>query len=199
MRFGTDSPICLVKSIDSNRWPSKIELSSLSYKDWNTIIFMETFNFDYSPDTSELLKDTSLAPPQSEWFHSYDHCAFKILYNQNKPFLIDPEETRTLLRYLKGHPDELKDEINKIEQGHPSSRDNIMVLCRKERELKSDGGRLFVKQTHVRRLIQTSCEKNIEAIFKYIPHQTMTDSELALGKKNMQTLLNYQLFRISKS
>lgn len=93
------------------------------------------------------------------WTQKFDHCAFKINHNQNKPRL-HIQEVRVIIHFLKGEPHETIREIEKIEKGQTNWDNNISILCRKERELKKTG-RMFCEQTYKQRLVQTACESNI--------------------------------------
>lgn len=77
-------------------------------------------------------------------------------------------------------------------------RDGLIMLCLKERELKVHVGRMFCKQTYIRRLAQTSMEKNLnDQVFKYFPEQTMSQSELELTKRHASLMkLNYSKSQI---
>lgn len=168
----------LINMYNSNIYPGR--RFEHDYSIWIQIKFSKIFDYDYnSPDTTELLKDSAAAPDLDQWIVPYDNCAFKILYNQNKPRLINPlKPTRVIERYLTGSKFELKKKIFEIENNYFDKVDFTVVLCRKEQELKPSG-RLFVKQTYIQKLVQTSMENNIaKQVMKYIPEQTMTDSEI---------------------
>lgn len=68
----------------------------------NFIFRKKIADFDLSLDPSELLSDKRCAPLLSNRTQMYDLCAFKILHNQTKPKK-PVNETRVMLRYLKGH------------------------------------------------------------------------------------------------
>lgn len=59
-----------------NRWFTEKEISSLNLMEWSSIHFDKTFEYDYTPDTSELIKDTSIAPGLGNWYQSDDHSPF---------------------------------------------------------------------------------------------------------------------------
>lgn len=81
-----------------NKWPAHeplmsnnpiIEMTSRYWKSLNTIICY---------DTTELLKDTAIAPPLLEWSTQYDPCAYQILYGKQKPKIrSNPEAKRVIL------------------------------------------------------------------------------------------------------
>ncbi|APG78739.1 RNA-dependent RNA polymerase [Hubei diptera virus 11] len=173
---------------------------------WSKIKFDKCFEYDYSVDTTELLKDTASAPPFSEWFLAYDHCAFKHLHNKNKPFLPKnkkPTPLRIISRFLQGIPNEVEKKVFECTELYWHIDDSTAVVCLKEREIKNDG-RLFVKQTYEQRLGQVSSEMNIaNTIFRYIPDQTMTDSEVILAQKISSAVKNqnqdYELINLDLS
>lgn len=149
---------------------------------WSQIKFEKTFEFDYSPDTSELIKDTAISPRTTKWTQAYDRCGFRNHWNQNPP-RIEPDETRCVIRYIKGHEGEARESIDAINLRAFDPEESIMIVSRKEQELKKEG-RLFVKQTYKSRLTQTSCEKNLHKfVLRYYNHTTMADSEVDKHKK----------------
>lgn len=93
-----------------NRWFSEDEYLNISLHDWTSVHFEKTFDYDFTPDTSELMKDTFISPLRSNWYQSYDHCASKNRWNKNRPRYVQ-EETRCVLRYLKGYQEETREEI----------------------------------------------------------------------------------------
>ncbi|UHM27674.1 MAG: RNA-dependent RNA polymerase [Fushun monolepta lauta xinmovirus 1] len=172
----------IMKAYQDNRFLSPSETKMVDLSEWDSIKFKQNFDFDYSLDTSELLSDKSCSPPLSYWTQKYDPCGFRIHHQQYKPRL-PPQETRVMLRYLKGYPGEVKEVIDEVESGQLDIENNIVFLTRKEREL-SEGGRVYCSQTYRQRLLQTACESNIKRfIYKYFPQQSMSDTELSLQKK----------------
>ena len=151
---------------------------------WSEIKFSKLFDYDYSPDTSELIKDSAAALPMSHWFIPYDHCAFKHLHGKPKPrSQTKPPGTRIIDLFLKGGEHDLEKKIFQLDHGYFDPQDSTAVLCRKEQEMSLDG-RSFVKQTHPARLAQTSSEKNIaKSVMRYVPEQTMTEGELSQLKR----------------
>lgn len=169
-----------------------VYMSNLPLSYWGSIIFEKNFDYDYSPNTAELIKDSAISLPRSLWSQNYDSCAFNRLYGKRKPYTYQQEERRAVLKYLKGTPDDLRLKMRELDEGYFDIEDNVAFLCRKERELNVKG-RYFVKQTYRQRLAQTSSEKNIsETIFKYMNGQTMTDSELTLTKKHCAAVSGLQ-------
>lgn len=62
-------------------------------------------------------------------------------------------------------------------------RDDIVQLCRKEREL-GVLGRVFCKQTYEMRLLQVCLEKSLsDNVLPFIREQTMTNTELEVIKR----------------
>ncbi|KMQ92517.1 RNA-dependent RNA polymerase [Lasius niger] len=149
------------------------------YSIWSNIHLSKIFDFDYSPDTTELIKDTASAPEFDQWFLPYDNCAFKHLYNKPKPIYKGVyKPTRVIERFLIGTENEVLKKVNKLDKKFLDKKDSTAVLCRKEQKLKMEG-KLFVKQTYEQRLAQTAMENIIaKQVMKYVPEQTMTDGEL---------------------
>lgn len=75
--------------------------------------------------------------------------------------------------------------IHELERGIFNVKiDSIAAYCRKEKELKSSGGRCFMKQTYLKRLVQTYMEKNLaEKILLLFKETTMILSEIELLKR----------------
>lgn len=132
------------------RLPSSKELYEIPIHDWEHIIQLKkNHELSLEIDEKELLKDTACLPPRDLWFVPYDPCAFacKLLHQQSKPKSTGSYENRVLIRYLKGDEGELAQKI--IEQEnlyYNHMRDDITQLCRKERELGTQG-RVFCKQS----------------------------------------------------
>nr|QPL15328.1 RNA-dependent RNA polymerase [Hymenopteran anphe-related virus OKIAV72] len=156
---------------------------------WKQVRFDKTFEYDYTPDTTELLKDTAAAHPMDQWFNQYDHCAFKILYNKPKPSYSGGKSSpRVIETYLTQDAEGVRKKIFELDHMYYNPLDASAVLCRKEREIKEEG-RVFVKQTYAQRLAQTSMEHNIaKFIMRYIPEQTMTDGELLQMRRLTKTV-----------
>ncbi|UHM27681.1 MAG: RNA-dependent RNA polymerase [Fushun monolepta lauta xinmovirus 2] len=172
----------ILSARNNDRWLRPLEASGIDLSEWDLVRFAKNFEFDCSPDTSELISDKSCSPRLSHWTQKYDRCGFKHLHHQEKPKQ-EPDTTRVILRYLVGEEGETEEVVNEVDSGSPDSENNICILCRKERELKKKG-RLFCEQTYRQRLLQTACEQNINKyIFPYIKTQTMSDTELSLRKK----------------
>lgn len=164
------------------------------YDLWKKIKFGKCFDYDYSPDQSELIKDSAAAVNQSAWSSMYDPCAFRSRYNKMPPpraKIMHP--TRVILKYLNSTPEELKKLIDDRDNGIFEKEDHICVECQKECELKAESGRAFTKQTPNQRLIQVSMEHNIaEKIFPLVPEQSMIDSEIKNVRRHLQQVKNMQ-------
>jgi hypothetical protein len=171
----------IVKHSLNHSWPVGEDMRSLSPRDWGRTCMEKELDYDFTPDVIDLLSDKACAPTRSKWSQTFDSCGFLLHHKLKRPFYGEREETRVLVRYLKGSEDELRDVLNEIDSRKPSIEDDICVLCPKEGEEKSEG-RLFAKLTYRRRLYQTSTEHNIAQVMKYFPYQTMTISELELLK-----------------
>jgi hypothetical protein len=141
----------------------------------------QEMEYDYTPDVIDLLSDKACAPSRSKWAQTFHTYGFTHHYNQKRPYTGEREETRVLVRYLKGGEQEVEEVINEVNTRQTSIEDDICILCPKEGEEKAEG-RLFVKLTYWRRLYQTSTEHNIVQVMKYFPYKTMTISELELLK-----------------
>ena len=122
--------------------------------------FCKIFDYDYSADTSKLLKDSSLAPPFSEWFSRYDPCAFSNRYDKRKPRFKDGKKkttTHTIKRFSIGNPRETEFKIKEMDLNYLNLEHSTAIVCKKERELKIEG-RSYLKQPYEQRLCQTSMD-----------------------------------------
>jgi hypothetical protein len=171
----------LRKHSENGTWPIGDEIRSLTPRDWSGLEMMKETDYDYTPDVIDLLSDKACAPPRSKWAQTFDGCGVSHHHGTRRPFIGEREETRVLVRYLKGSEHEVEEVISEVNERRTSIEDDICVLCPKEGEEKAEG-RLFVKLTYRRRLYQTSTEHNIVQVMKYFPYQTMTISELELLK-----------------
>jgi len=183
----------LKKHYEQRSWPSKGEMRKLTYKAFKEIEFEKTLDFDFNDVTPELLKDSALAPLRKHWYTAFDNCAFVKLYGKRKPYCNEYDEKRVLMKYLKTESDqETRKKILDTMNGHfRFGEDDISVLCGKNQELKTGGGRNFVKQTMNQRLEQTCMEDNLSKhILKYLPDQTMTNTELEVLKRMTSAVYN---------
>lgn len=170
-----------------NRFP--VKLDKLPLEVWDTVVFEKNLEFDYTPDTSSLLKDSAISPDMEFWTTSYDHCAFVNLYGRSKPRLdYDNSMKRVISRFLESGESEAELIVKLIDSGKIDTNLLFYTLARKERELNIKG-RFFCKQTYLLRLAQTCSEKNMVQILKYIPEQTMTNSELQLMNKHCSSVI----------
>lgn len=174
----------LVDCLKDERVLTANELKSLPLSAWGNLKLDKNHDMSLEIDEKELLKDTACSPPREEWFRPYDQCAFQNLYNQRKPRSWNDFEPRVLSRYLKGDEGELARKIMDQENSfYNHLRDDIVQLCRKERELNIKG-RVFCKQTYEMRLMQVCMEKSLsDNILPYIREQTMTNTELEVAKR----------------
>ncbi|UHM27522.1 MAG: RNA-dependent RNA polymerase [Sanya Ischnura senegalensis xinmovirus 1] len=172
---------------NQNRWLTHREDENLNILEWRNVKLLRNFDYCTQPDMTELLKDSSLAPQRHLWTTSYDHCAFKHLYGQDKPRLSEIPGRRTILEYLRSTP-EFPIQIYMRQQELPNNPyatfvDDVMVVCPKERELKKEG-RHFCKQTYGTRLNQVTQEFNLKvSILPYLMEITMAFSELKMSKR----------------
>ncbi|CAD7091699.1 unnamed protein product [Hermetia illucens] len=180
----TDCNPTLGRCLAENRLPTVIERRSIPLDAWAGVVSENNFTLDYEIDERELMKDTAAAPPRDQWFAQFDQCAFKILYNKDKPRSDEKFEPRNLIQYLKSEEEDLYDKITNQQRGHFfTHRDDIVCLCRKEKEVNKDG-RVFCKQTYQMRLFQVALEKGVsDNIFRYIKEQTMSNTELEVAKR----------------
>lgn len=159
-----------------------------NYKLWSTIHFSQTLEFDYSPDLSDITKDSAAAVKKSQWPGLFDECAFRYHYNKPSPFRPPPSESivRVIDAFLKADQDLVRKIIRSRENNEYDEDDHIIVQCGKELEHKEDTGRAFTKQTPNQRFLQVVLEMNIaDSIFKFVPEQSMTDGEVALANRQM--------------
>nr|UQS95390.1 MAG: RNA-dependent RNA polymerase [Tolviot virus] len=165
------------------------------YSEWAKVIFDKTLEYDYSPDMSELIKDSSSAVPLDAWPSMYDRCAFKIKLGKEPPYVDNLTEInkqkRTVTAFLNATEDMVREEINKRERGIYDEQQHLTVQCGKEREQKPKTGRAFSKQPFKQRLVQTSMEKNIaEKIFPFVPQQSMTDGDILSSRRTLEHVVS---------
>lgn len=188
------SPPELIDVLSQNR-PVPLELHR-RHDLWEQIIFGKTFEYDYTPDMVELLKDSACANPLSAWGKGYDRCGFNILYGKQPPpsTYVSPNPiTRVILAYLKSHPDALREYIAQIEQGFYDEDHHVAVISGKECELKTETGRGFTIQTFLQRMLQSSNEFNTsKKVFPYVPEQSMTDTEVTETRRLLAQIKGLQ-------
>lgn len=156
---------------------------------WAKLRFRKNFEFNYSPDLSEITKDSSCAPNRSALATQYDRCSYRYLYNKRPPTLSPGTKVgylRSIEAYIKAEPDLVRTLINEREEGIYRQEDHIIIQCGKELELKESSGRAFTKQTSNQRYVQVSLEQGIAtSIFPFVPEQSMTDSEISIINRHM--------------
>lgn len=179
--IGTLNPI-LAEYFKDDRILTVNEAKTVPLSAWESVRLIKNHHMSLEIDEKELLKDTACSPPRDEWYRPYDQCAFQHLYRQRKPRSESNFEPRVLARYLKGDEGELARKISHQEQMfYNHQRDDIVQLCRKERELNIKG---FYKQTYEMRLMHVCMEKWLsDNVLPYIKEQTMTDTELEVAKR----------------
>ena len=179
-------PQLIEKDYNGNKIPSKKKIKN--YDLWYQCKFKKFLEYDFYPDTTEILKDSAAAPPMKDWAYGYDHCAFKKLWGKSKPRFDHPVNTRIITNYLESDKSIVFNLIQDRDNGWFRCRHMIAQLCRKERELKTIA-RSFTKQDYEQRLIQTSMEKNLsDKVFRYVQEQSMTDSEVKELNRIMSTV-----------
>ncbi|AJG39227.1 RNA-dependent RNA polymerase [Xincheng Mosquito Virus] len=176
-----------LKDLIHDKVPSQHLYKELSL--WAKIRFKKNFEFNYSPDLSEITKDSSCAPNRSALATQYDRCSYRYLYNKKPPTLKPGTKIgylRSIEAYIKAEPDLVRTLIKEREDGIYRQEDHIIIQCGKELELKESSGRAFTKQTSNQRYIQVSLEQGIATtIFPFVPEQSMTDSEISIINRHM--------------
>jgi hypothetical protein len=179
----------LLKYYRKNQLPDR--RVSKDYEIWYRLKFQKTFEYDFSPDTSDLIKDSASSCHWSQWSKNYDPCAFSHLYGKAPPY-VPPggKSTRRIIeRYLTGTPLEVFNIVQDTCNFRINPEFSTAEQCGKEGELKILNGRSFVKQTYEQRLLQVSMEMNIsESLFKYVPEQSMTDPEIISTRRIMRNV-----------
>lgn len=188
-------PEKLQRILCDNKLVSSVVMKN--YELWSNVVFSKTLNYDFTPDQTELIKDSALAPPFKYWYTMFDKCCFKYRYNKKCPVISQEEKdkftTRTIESFLKSEEDYIYKLVNKIELGIVDEDDHMAVQCPKERELKGEGGRAFTKQTPDQRFRQTSMEYNIaHQIFPYVPEQSMISGEISNTLKMLSHIKEMQ-------
>lgn len=157
---------------------------------WAEVDFDKSIDFDYSPDLSEITKDSAAAITFSEYPTMYDKCAYAHLYGKKPPEYVNGKKVgksknvhrRIIDAYLKADEQLVRKLIEKRERGEWDKEDHVVVQCGKELEQKPYVGRAFTKQTPNQRYLQVILESNIATgIFPYVKNQTMTSSELQIA------------------
>ncbi|UHK03158.1 MAG: RNA-dependent RNA polymerase [Hangzhou cletus punctiger xinmovirus 1] len=170
-----------INQIKRNEAVGFTELSSQPIRVWADLNFENVLNLDLDIDTIELIKDSAICTPLTDWAEDYDACAFRNLYGKKKPPKSgQTHEKRNILKYLTEDEHPVKRKVVELDEGYLNfERDGRAVLCPKERELSGPEGRPFLKQTFHQRLKQAFCEYMLaKQYLPYIPDQMMTISEI---------------------
>lgn len=139
-------------------------------EDWAELDLFGVFEYDYSTDTTLLLKDTALSLEPDEV-----HEIFNYLPGVNEKKKAS-HELKTSRRSTRGE-DWLKEILEEISIGNLSWFDHVVGLKPKEREL-NEVARLYGMLTLKARLYFVSTEANLASgIFKYLDSQAMLESE----------------------
>lgn len=96
-------PEKLQRILCDNKLVSSVVMKN--YELWSNVVFSKTLNYDFTPDQTELIKDSALAPPFKYWYTMFDKCCFKYRYNKKCPVISQEEKdkftTRTIESFLK--------------------------------------------------------------------------------------------------
>lgn len=160
----------------------KLRSVYLDHIAWSKVEFEQTLEYDYTIDSTELIKDSAAAAPMSEYTTTYDKCAYFHRYNKLPPPVHRKSPTRVITAFLQGSPEDLVKKFSEVCNMTWDKEDRTAVICPKEGEM-NPVGRGFLKQTPRQRLLQTSMEHNVANFFRYVPEQTMTDSEIIESRK----------------
>jgi hypothetical protein len=164
-------PTCLKEYITKNKAIPNTFFKQ--YHLWSKIEFYKTLEYDYTPDTSELMKDSAAAPSLDSWGSIFDECAFRNLYGKVKPpscGIPSKSPLRVIDGYLNDPVDSVEKLIDKIEQG------KYIWYEKTNTQSKSIyDPRAFTTQTYPQRLIQTSMEHNIASIFFQVCARSIYD------------------------
>ncbi|UHK03262.1 MAG: RNA-dependent RNA polymerase [Hangzhou scotinophara lurida lispivirus 1] len=159
----------------------------LSY--WSCIKFAKTFDYNDFEDFTVLLSDTAISPTRDCWGSLYNPKRLKVKMKRNWDY-----SRRTLINILRREKFSMEEIRYLIEKWSLPLLWKIICLHSKERELKI-AARLFAMMVLEMRMYFAGTEKNIsDTIFKYVPNQTMTNSEAELNNK----LLNLTNLKMRK-
>ncbi|URA30374.1 RNA-dependent RNA polymerase [Erthesina fullo arlivirus 1] len=145
---------------------------------WSSIVFSKTFEYNDFEDFTILLSDTAISPKRQHWGSIYNHR--RVRYKMPRDWSYSRRTLINLLKLKKFSNKNIRETIMRKEV----PRDwKIVCLHSKERELKIDS-RLFAMMPIEPRMYFAGSELNIsDTIYKYVPTQTMTDSEAELNAK----------------
>lgn len=82
---------------------------SFSTVQWVNIRFDKTLEYNYTPDMTELMKDSSVTVPDKDFLTKYDSCAHH--YNRKSPEGCKKRSKasqRAILVYLKSRPEDVE-------------------------------------------------------------------------------------------
>ncbi|UHK03163.1 MAG: RNA-dependent RNA polymerase [Hangzhou cletus punctiger lispivirus 1] len=151
---------------------------------WAQISFLKVFEYNDYEDFTNLLSDTAISPPRSKWTMIYNRFLLRCSHTPDYDY-----SRRTLINILKRNELSMAEIRETISSGKVPSDWLIVAVHSKERELKI-AARLFAMMVLEMRMYFASTEKNIsDTFFKYVPTQTMTNSEAELTQK-LLTLTN---------
>ncbi|AJG39111.1 RNA-dependent RNA polymerase [Lishi Spider Virus 2] len=154
---------------------------------WSSICFNKTFDYNDYEDFTPLLSDTAISPQRSKWGTLYNQKRLKVRVHKDTDY-----SRRTLINLLKRKRFSNGKVRKTIVERKVPKEWKIVSLHSKERELKIEA-RLFAMMVLEMRMYFATTEKNIsDILFKYVPNQTMTNSEAELNNK----LLNLTNLRI---
>lgn len=103
----------------NNKWLNPQDEKMILLSDWDSFTFDKTFEYDYTIDTTELLKDSALATEYNNWGASYDKCAFNFLYGKPNP-KSESYEKRVIVEYLNGNKYAAREKIIECQLGFRS-------------------------------------------------------------------------------
>lgn len=174
----------IVKNHHLSSWNENPNLTwPISYFD--NLVFKKTFDFDYHPDISELLSDTSICGGLSQWHYEIPyHWVHEVQhgYPMNRR-LPRTNPSKVILDFMKRKYIDLKTIIDLIDNQDIPEEWKIIVLVAKERELK-EFARMFAKCHSDIRFWQISTEKAIASnILKFLRYQSMTMTDDVLQSR----------------
>lgn len=145
---------------------------------WSCITFSKTFEYNDFEDFTILLSDTAISPMRQHWGTIYNYRRTRYRLPRDKNY-----SRRTLINLLKLTHFSNREIREIIMNDKVPLEWKIICLHAKERELKIKA-RLFAMMPIYARMYFAGTEMNIsDTIYKYVPTQTMTDSEAELNAK----------------
>lgn len=156
---------------------------------WSTLVYAKCFDYNDYEDFTPLLSDTAISPERDDWLSIYNPMRLKVVPHRKQNY-----SRRTLVQLVSRREYSNKAVRKTIQSGRINKNWKIVALHSKEREMKRKA-RLFAMMVLEMRMWFSSSEKNIsDFIFKYVPNQTMTNSEAELNNK----LLNITNLKFKK-